>query len=145
MAHELTTVSIAWRKRRRNHRLLFGKPTRWVRLDWRRRLAVFEPGQLFGYERWRANQYGTQEWQIFILKAAKANTRICQIPGVLPGADLLLSAHGTTGSRRLLKVLDHVSETIRLDVLSEMSWRQIACLWNANMSEIAHLGLESKS
>ena len=66
---DLIAVLIAYRKSRINHRLRFGSPVNEVRLGWHRKLAVFQPGQIFGYERWRADQYGTQDWRFFVLQA----------------------------------------------------------------------------
>jgi hypothetical protein len=143
MASELTTVSIAWRKRRRNHRLIFGAPYRWVRLDWRRRLAAFTPGQIFAYERWRANKYGTQSWQIFVVKAGRHKTCVQRIPGVFPGAELLLAAYGSTASKRLLKCFDQLGKTEPLERISEHRWKQISYLKEAGLWPLAVHNMEA--
>lgn len=108
MASDLTAVSLSYRKRRRNHRLLFGSPAQTVRLDWQRSLAVFKPGQVFAYERWRGGKYGTIEWRIFILKAASRCERVDVIHGVNPGAHLLADAQGKTAAKTMLACLDEV-------------------------------------
>lgn len=144
MADNLTLVSIAWRKRRRNHRLLFGTPYRLIRLDWRRRLAAFNPGQTFGYERWQANRYGTQTWQIFVARTSATGERVSDIPGIRPGADLLFSAYGKTASKRALKLFDHLSETAALETLSECEWRQIGVLFGTHLETVTPLILEAR-
>ncbi len=129
----LTIVSIAWRKQRRNHRLLFGSPREIVRLDWRRRLAVFETDQIFGYERWRANQYGTIVWQIFVIKAGGPGDRLNEVSGIQPGAEILLSAHGKAAAKRALDMFGVVSEFMPLDEVPEQLWRDISHRMQARM------------
>ena len=52
-----------------NHRLRFGQPETKTELDKYRSLASFPEGSIFGYIRWRANEYGTIEWRTYVLKA----------------------------------------------------------------------------
>ena len=103
----LTLVTIAYRKKRHNHRLIFGVPVLDIRRDWRRRFVAFEPEQVFGYERWQANQYGTQDWRVFICRA-RDRSAITRVPGIMPGAEILLSAIGKTQAKRALQAMDHL-------------------------------------
>ena len=130
MTGKYTLTSIAWRKRKRNHRLLFGTPDRSVRLGWHNRLAAFLPDQIFGYERWRANKYGTIEWQIFILQAQKSGQPVSQIPGVFPGACVLASAHGKPNAKRMLSALDGLRHKAGIDALSAETWIQFGLLFD---------------
>jgi len=52
MSARLTALHEHYRKKRYNHRVVFGQPLRIVRRGWRSRYAVFAAGQVFGYERW---------------------------------------------------------------------------------------------
>ncbi len=122
MGDKYTLASIAWRKRQRNHRLLFGTPERLVRLNWQQRLAAFSPGQIFGYERWRANKYGTIEWQIFVLQAATNNRPVSRIPGIFPAATLLVSAHGKPNAKRMLAIFDELAASGKLEDLPAKFW-----------------------
>lgn len=122
----LTTVAVSWRKKRRNHRILFGQPERMIRLDWRRRLAVFETGAIFGYERWRANAYGTIDWQIYVLKCGRPGSELSRVSGLRPGAEILFAAHGKTAAKRALCMLELVSDHVVLTDVSEATWRQIS-------------------
>lgn len=61
MSEHFTHVEIAFYPEFLNHWLRFGEPDQWLDLDRRRLLALFKPGRVFGYVRWRANEYGTQE------------------------------------------------------------------------------------
>lgn len=123
---DLTTASVSWRKKRRNHRILFGEPIRWVRLDWQRKLAVFQPGQIFGYERWRGDKYGTQLWQIFVVRAVPSGQSAERIPGVRPGAETLLSAQGKDRAKRALKLIEQVKIHTDDCALDVERWSMIA-------------------
>lgn len=125
-SNNLTIVSIAWRKKRRNHRLLFGTPRDLIRLDWRRRLAVFDEGQIFGYERWRANQYGTIDWQVFVIKAGRPGCEISAVNGIQPDAIILLAARGKTATKHTLEMLNLISLNMALIDVSEEIWREIS-------------------
>lgn len=101
---KFTAVLIAYRKNRLNHRIIFGEPASTVRLGWRRKLEIFEPGQIFAYERWRANSYGTQDWRFYVLKALSCGT-MTRVPGVTPGGEVLFAMRGSTRTKRALKLL----------------------------------------
>jgi len=118
----LTTASVSWRKNKRNHRLLFGTPRRWVRLDWRRRLAVFETGQVFGYERWAAGRYGTIQWSVHVLQAGGAGEQLTAVTGIRPGARILLSAYGKDRARRALSELEALRSAGALEEIETERW-----------------------
>ncbi len=121
----LTAVIIAYRKKRLNHRLIFGEPTFMVRRGWRRQLAVFQPNQIFAYERWRADEYGTQDWRIFVCRA-RDNGSVTKVPGVLPGAETLLEATGKTKAKRALAAIDGVSKICSvLTSVPPHTWRDV--------------------
>ena len=123
----LTVVILAYRKNRLNHRLLFGDPVMWVRRGWRRSMVAFEAGQLFAYERWIGNQFGTQDWRIFICKSGIIGQTLTRLPGILPGAILLASTNGKTGSQRLSCLIRNVEKhpDLNLTDISEDRWRAI--------------------
>ena len=125
LCDHLTLVTIAYRKRRHNHRIVFGAPVLEIRRDWHRRIAAFEPEQIFGYERWQANQYGTQDWRFFVCRALYQGA-LTRIPGIMPGAEILLSAIGKTQVKRALQAIDHLRNDG--DVLASVAphkWRTI--------------------
>lgn len=125
MSDENTLVMLAWRKRRRNYRLLFGDPQRIVSLDWQRSMAAFEPGVIFGYERWLANKYGTQHWSIYIGQTGCPSSALSAIPGVKPGAVLLTRIWGADACKRFLKRLDALREREPIVDISATKWRLI--------------------
>jgi len=122
MSGDLTVALLAWRKNRRNHRLLFGHPFKLVRLDWQRSLAAFKPGNVFAYERWIANKYGTQHWSIHVLQAQQPGQEISKIPGLKPGAKILTQAYGKEASKRLLNALDPLKATNSFESLQIEEW-----------------------
>lgn len=139
-AYQLTAVYIRYRKNRINHRLRFGTPRVKTRLGWHESLVSFAPDQVFGYIRWSANEHGTQDWRLFVCKAggdspniigsSGGNTghhyRLTRIPGVLPGAHVLLKTQGATRVKRALKLIDTLEkDTGDLISVTESYWRHL--------------------
>jgi len=104
-----------------------------VRLDWRRSLAIFQPTQVFGYERWRATKHGTIEWQVFVLQAAAPGALCSKVPGVLPGAVPLLVSRGKTRAQRALLALDRVAANKKLEDVSPEFWLRLSHRLQARM------------
>ena len=104
----LTRVSLATIEPRFNLYLRFGEPTRTVRLDRWRRVAVFLPDEILCRIRWRANDYGTIRWQLMVMQACTPLDAVQRIPGVQPGARLLLHAEGEPAVRAVLARLDAI-------------------------------------
>lgn len=116
---------LSYRKNRRNYRLLFGQPEREIRRGWQRKLAIFLPEQVLGYERWEANSYGTQGWDITVCRTVKSGS-VTRISGILPGAKLLLKVQGTTKSKRFLECLDGIKALeIAPETVSDRQWMEL--------------------
>ena len=126
MSDNLTLAAIRWRKNRHNDRILFGAPERLVRLDWQRSLAAFTPGCVVGYERWEANKFGTQSWLIFVLQAVRPKANLSQIPGVFPGAQILLSVRGKGACKAFLSHLDSIRAKSAIAENDLLLWQQIS-------------------
>lgn len=107
-AAPLTRVSLAYVEQRINLYLRFGEPARTIWLDRWRRVAVFLPGAMFCRIRWQANDYGTIRWQLMVMQACTPLDAAQRIPGVLPGACLLLHAEGEPAVRAVLAQLDAI-------------------------------------
>ena len=86
----LTRVSLAYLEHRFKLYLRFGEPARTLQLDRWRRCAVFLPGAMLCRIRWQANDYGTIRWQLMVMQACTPLDAAQRIPGVQPGARLLL-------------------------------------------------------
>ncbi|MDY1326223.1 DUF2840 domain-containing protein [Pseudomonas aeruginosa] len=104
----LTRVSLAYIEPRFKLYLRFGEPARTLQLDRWRRCAVFLPGAMFCRIRWKANDYGTIRWQLMVMQAATPLDDMQRIPGVQPGARLLLHAEGDANVRAVLERIDAI-------------------------------------
>lgn len=106
MSESFTRVEIAFYPEHLNHWLRFGEPDGQQDLDRRRSLALFKPGRIFGYVRWRANEYGTQDWRFTIVQSAEPSLLFSCIEGVSPGGEVLLLVTGNTKVKRALLQID---------------------------------------
>lgn len=104
----LTRVALAYIEPRFKLYLRFGEPARTLLLDRWRRCAVFLPGATFCRIRWHANDYGTIRWQLMVMQAGTPLDDVQRIPGVQPGARLLLHAEGDANVRAVLERIDRI-------------------------------------
>lgn len=102
----LTRVSLAFLEHRFKLYLRFGEPARTLRLDRWRSVAVFMPNAVFCRIRWQSNDYGTIRWQLMVMQACTPLDAAQRIPGVQPGARLLLHAEGENAVRAVLERID---------------------------------------
>ena len=122
----LTRVSLAYIEPRFKLYLRFGEPARTLRLDRWRRCAVFLPRAMFCRVRWEANDYGTIRWQLMVMQAATPLDDIQRIPGVRPGARLLLHAEGENAVRAVLERIDGIEgQGIAAIDVSPAYWRTL--------------------
>lgn len=98
----LTRVELAYIDQRIDLYLRFGEPARILRLDQWRRCALFLPGAMLCRIRWQANAYGTIRWQLMVMQTCTPLDGAQRIPGVQPGARLLLHAEGENSVRAVL-------------------------------------------
>jgi hypothetical protein len=101
-------VALAYIEPRFKLYLRFGEPARTHQLDRWRRCAVFLPGAMFCRIRWQANDYGTIRWQLMVMQACTPLDAAQRIPGVQPGARLLLHAEGENQVRAVLERIDAI-------------------------------------
>jgi hypothetical protein len=121
-----TRVSLAYIEQRIDIYLRFGEPARTVRLDRWRRVAMFPPGAVFCRIRWQANDYGTVRWQLMVMQACTPPDAAQRIPGVLPGARLLLHAEGEPAMRAVLAQIDAIEVLgIAPTAVSPAYWRTL--------------------
>lgn len=122
----LTRVSLAYIEARFKLYLRFGEPARMLRLDRWRRCAVFLPRAMFCRVRWEANDYGTIRWQLMVMQAATLLDDVQRIPGVRPGARLLLHAEGENAVRAVLERIDGIdAQGISALDVSPAYWRTL--------------------
>lgn len=122
----LTRVALAYIEPRFKLYLRFGEPARTLRLDRWRRCAVFLPRAMFCRVRWEANDYGTIRWQLMVMQAATPLDDMQRIPGVRPGARLLLHAEGENAVRSVLECIDGIdAQGIAAIDVSPAYWRTL--------------------
>ena len=123
----LTRVALAYIEPRFKLYLRFGEPARTHQLDRWRRCAVFQPGAMFCRIRWQANDYGTIRWQLMVMQACTPLDAAQRIPGVQPGARLLLHAEGDKAVRAVLERIDAIEALGIAPVrASPAYWRTLA-------------------
>lgn len=123
----LTRVSLAFVEQRINVYLRFGHPQREQRVDRWQRHAFFFPGARFARILWQANDYGTTRWQLLVLQACAPQDRMQRIPGIHPGARILLHVEGESRMRRVLAQIDAI-EALGIDPadVSPAYWNTLA-------------------
>ncbi|CAN7680551.1 DUF2840 domain-containing protein [Acidovorax sp. LjRoot117] len=122
----LTRVSLAYVEQRIDLYLRFGEPVRTIWLDRWRRVALFPSGAVFCRIRWHANDFGTIRWQLMVMQACTPLEVAQRIPGVLPGARLLLQAEGEPAVRTVLAQIDAIEALdIAANDVSPAYWRTL--------------------
>lgn len=122
----MTRVALAYIDQRFDLYLRFGEPARVVRLDRWRRCAVFLPNTVLCRIRWHANDYGTTRWQLMVMQACTPLDGAQRIPGVQPGARLLLHAEGERAVRAVLERIDGIEALgIAPVAVSPAYWRTL--------------------
>jgi hypothetical protein len=120
-------VALAYIDQRFKLYLRFGEPERIIRLDRWRRCAVFLPNAVFCRIRWQANDYGTVRWQLMVMQTCTPLDAAQRIPGVQPGACLLLHAEGDKTVRAMLECIDAIeARGIAPAGASPAYWRTLA-------------------
>jgi Protein of unknown function (DUF2840) len=100
-----------------------GKLEHWIRfgyhaseriIDRRRRTLFFRPGSIFAFVRWQANDYGTVNSHIDIIRAVVPSAPCTSVPRVRPGGELLLSVRGWPKVARVFAAITAV-EVLDID------------------------------
>lgn len=104
----LTRVALAYVDKRINLYLRFGNPARTIQLDRWRRSAVFLPASIFCRIRWESKDYGTTRWQLMVMQACTPLDAMQRIPGIQPGARILLHAEGERQVQAVLSLIDAI-------------------------------------
>ena len=122
----LTRVALLFLPERANDWLRFGQPVGEHLIDRRRAVATFAPGQLFGYVRWRANGFGTELWRAYVLRAGAPGDTLQTVPGIAPGADILVSTATEARVKRLLALVDALADAgVAPEAAPESYWRVV--------------------
>ena len=130
----LTRVALAYVDKRINLYLRFGQPARIVQLDRWRRSAVFLPASVFCRIRWESNDYGTTRWQLMVMQACTPLDAVQRIPGIHPGAGILLHAEGERQVQAVQPLIEAI-ETLGIDPIdvSPAYWRTLGNRLSAHL------------
>lgn len=131
----LTRVALAFVDKRINLYLRFGNPARTIQLDRWRRSAVFLPASIFCRIRWESNDYGTTRWQLMVMQACTPLDAVQRIPGIQPGARILLHAEGERQVQAVLPLIDAI-EALGIDPIdiSPAYWRTLGNRLSAHLA-----------
>ncbi|MGP1684362.1 MAG: DUF2840 domain-containing protein [Giesbergeria sp.] len=134
----LTRVALAYVNKRINLYLRFGNPARTIKLDRWRRSAVFLPASIFCRIRWESNDYGTTRWQLMVMQACTPLDAVQRIPGIQPGARILLHAEGERQVQAVLQLIDAI-ETLGIapidpSDISPAYWRTLGNRLSARLA-----------
>lgn len=108
MTRSLTRATVLFVDGKVNDRVRFGHAASERIIDRRCRVELFAPGALLGYVQWRANAFGTELWRFWVLRAGEPGARLSTVPGIAPGADILVSVAGVARVSRALELIDAI-------------------------------------
>ena len=123
----LTRVTTIRIPRIRHLSLRFGNPVHSARTGRGQRVHYFEPGAVFGLLRWHGNEFGTTHCGFSILRAVVGRTVAATVPGVTPGAEVLLAVSSVATVRRVLALVrDIKAQGIPASEVSPDYWRSVS-------------------
>jgi hypothetical protein len=87
---------------------------------------LFEPGRVFGYIRWRGNEYGTQDWRFAIVRTGEPSRILSRVEGIHPGGEVLLVATGNARVKRALSLIDAIDASgLEPSIVSPAYYRHV--------------------
>jgi len=112
MSSDLTRVEILSLPDRAHHYTRFARSVRKVNMAPYRGYEYYNPGQLIGYVQWHAGEYGSRLWRFMILMTMGHGNQINmqEVPGVMPGAQILLDLEGAFKVRKALYIIDQIEQ-----------------------------------
>lgn len=124
---DLTCVDLTWVEGRTEYWIRFGHVAVNQILDSTRRVVSFHPGAVFAFVRWAANDYGTVISRFDIARAVAPGSAYQTLPGVRPGAELLLKIGGWPKVEDVLRHVDAI-DALGIDPaeVDPDHWRHVA-------------------
>jgi hypothetical protein len=124
MDTHLTRVTTIRIPRIRYLSLRFGNSVHSARAGRGQRVHYFEPHAVFGLLRWHGNEYGTTHCELSILRAVTHQEAASTIPGITPGAEILLTVCSVANVRRVLGLIREIkAQGIPATEVSPDHWR----------------------
>ena len=121
-----TTVDLLWIEGRIERWIRFGRVVQETIRSRSERTVGFDSGAVFAFVRWSANDYGTVESRIDILRAVASHETCSTVPHVTPGGEMLLRLSGWPKVEATLLAIDQVEalELAAEDVCPD-HWRHV--------------------
>ncbi|WP_227270986.1 DUF2840 domain-containing protein [Roseobacter weihaiensis] len=121
-----TTIELTWIEGRIERWLRFGRIAQETILSRSVRVVGVDPGSIFAFIRWAANDYGTVESRIDILQAIRLGERFSTVPFVTPGGTSLLRLSGWPKVEAVLLCIDQIeAEHIAPEDVCPDHWRHV--------------------
>ena len=122
----LTHVELTWIENRIEHWIRFGHDFAESILDRRRRILSYAPDSVVAFVRWAANDFGTIDSRIDIVRTVARGEPYQTVPLIRPGAEILLRINGWPKVRQVLEIVDAV-EALGIDAAAAAPdyWRHV--------------------
>ncbi len=121
-----TTIELTWIEGRIERWLRFGRIVQETIKSRSLRVVGLDPGSVFAFIRWAANDCGTVESRIDILQAAFPGERYSTVPFVTPGGVSLLRLSGWPKVEAVLLCIDQIeAEKIVPEDVCPDHWRHV--------------------
>ncbi|MEM7667378.1 MAG: DUF2840 domain-containing protein [Pseudomonadota bacterium] len=121
-----TTIELTWIEGRIERWLRFGRIVQETIKSRSVRVVGIDPGNIFAFVRWAANDYGTVESRIDILQAVRPGERYSTVPFVTPGGVSLLRLSGWPKVEAVLLSIDQIeAEHIAPEEVCPDYWRHV--------------------
>jgi len=121
-----TSIELTWIEGRTERWLRFGLIVQETILSRSVRVVGVDPGSIFAFVRWAANDYGTVESRIDILQAVRPGERYSTVPFVTPGGVSLLRLSGWPKVESVLLSIDQIeAEKIAPEDVCPDHWRHV--------------------
>ncbi|WP_299739461.1 DUF2840 domain-containing protein [uncultured Roseobacter sp.] len=121
-----TKIKLMWIEGRIERWLRFGQIARETITNRTKRTITVNPGAVFAFVRWAANEHGTVESRIDILQAPQSGETYSTVPFVTPGGVSLLRLSGWPKVESVLIAIDQVeAENIAPEDACPDHWRHV--------------------
>ncbi|MBW4706411.1 DUF2840 domain-containing protein [Roseobacter sp. YSTF-M11] len=121
-----TFIELTWIEGRIERWLRFGRIVQETIKSRSVRVVGLDPGSVFAFVRWAANDYGTVESRIDILQAVGLGERYSTVPCVTPGGISLLRLTGWSKVEAVLLAVDQIeAESIVPEEVCPDHWRHV--------------------
>ncbi|MEL7303610.1 MAG: DUF2840 domain-containing protein, partial [Pseudomonadota bacterium] len=121
-----TTIELTWIEGRTERWLRFGRIVQETIKSRLVSVVGVDPGSVFAFVRWAANDYGTVESRIDILRAVSSGERYSTVPFVTPGGISLLRLSGWPKVEAALLSIDQIeAEDIAPEDVCPDHWRHV--------------------